>query len=573
MAGGSIAAKLAFEQGVAPADLLAPRLVLPALGFLCAIALLARDSYLGRSRQALALAAMCGLLFWLGSWAEFEGLRRLPAATLIVLLVLAPIWVALLRWCLWREPVTRRLALALVTVVAGFSLMVDPLRGGLDPTGVALGLAASLSAALFFLVLDRIRGALPPTLAIPVAIVSAGSVALVVDPLTLPSELGDSSVAPLVLAVGLAAAMWALLLARGFRELDGVTVALVLAAEPACVALVAFLLLGEALSIQEIAGGTITLAAVIGVASGAGEAAPSAARAGAWMSAEPEASPGADAGVRISALHWMREEPIEVTVERLARLGYDGIEVNGEPDRYDEGRLSALLEEHGLTAWGAVALMEGPGRDALHPDCFVREGTRAYLEATVDLVARLGGRVLVCAPGAIGKVEPAADPRAEWAWCVEGMRAIGEYAGERAIKVAIEPVNRFDAYLITRVDQALRLVDDIGLPNVGVCVDTFHLNIEEDDPLAAISSAAGRIFDVHVADSNRKPPGMGTLDWEAIVGTARAAGYEGHLTSEVVYPLDWSPLAASPPSGGQPPSDLYEQISRATVEFLRGLEA
>jgi D-psicose/D-tagatose/L-ribulose 3-epimerase len=276
--------------------------------------------------------------------------------------------------------------------------------------------------------------------------------------------------------------------------------------------------------------------------------------------------------VRISALHWMREEPIEVTVERLARLGYDGIEVNGEPNRYDAARLAALLAKHGLTPWGAVALMEGPGRDTVHPDRLVREGTRAYLEATVDLLARLGGRVLVCAPGAIGKIAPAADPIAEWAWCVEGMRAIGDYAGEREIKVAIEPVNRFEAYLITRVDQALQLADDIGLPNVGVCVDTFHLNIEEDDPLAAIASAAGRIFDVHVADNNRKPPGMGTLDWEAILGTVRAAGYTGHLSSEVVYPLDWSPLATSPPNRGQPPTDFYEEISRATVEFLRRLD-
>src|SRR5581483_3025442 len=99
-------------------------------------------------------------------------------------------------------------------------------------------------------------------------------------------------------------------------------------------------------------------------------------------SAEPDDARGGAARpgrlMKLSMIHWMRQEPLEQTVERLAAAGYDGLEINGEPDLYDTGEVRDLLERHGIELWGAVTLMEHGGRDLVHPDRYVRIGTQRY---------------------------------------------------------------------------------------------------------------------------------------------------------------------------------------------------
>ena len=271
-------------------------------------------------------------------------------------------------------------------------------------------------------------------------------------------------------------------------------------------------------------------------------------------------------------IHWMRDEPLGETVERLARSGYDGLEVNGSPERYDGAELAGLLAEHGLASWGAVTLMEHGGRDMLHPDPYVRRGTQAYLEDTVDLVADSGGEVLCCVPSTIGKTSPLADPDSEWAWAVDGLRRLGEYAGERGVRIALEPITRFETYFLNRCDQAMALANDVGLASVGLCLDTYHMNQEEPDMLAAIRAAGDRLFDFHVADSNRMPAGMGVLDWSRIVATLDEVGYEGYLTVEVEPPRDYTRLGQVPLVDGEFEAGFYDRIVGQTASHLRGVK-
>jgi hydroxypyruvate isomerase len=107
-------------------------------------------------------------------------------------------------------------------------------------------------------------------------------------------------------------------------------------------------------------------------------------------------------------------------------------------------------------------------------------------------------------------------PAEEWKWLVEGVKEVYAHAEKAGIRIAIEPLNRFETYLINRGDQALALADAVG-PNCGVCLDLFHVNIEESDIHEAFRKCKGRIYDVHIADNNRFAPGMGTLDFPAIV--------------------------------------------------------
>jgi D-psicose/D-tagatose/L-ribulose 3-epimerase len=275
--------------------------------------------------------------------------------------------------------------------------------------------------------------------------------------------------------------------------------------------------------------------------------------------------------MKLSMIHWMRSEPLEETVARLATSGYDGIEINGTPELYDTADVRSCLERHGIVLWGAVTLMEHGGRDMVHPDPYVRVGTQRYLEETIQLIADLGGDVLCCVPSTIGKLQPLASPSTEWKWCVDGLRAAGEYAGERGVRIALEPISRFETYLLNRADQALAMVADVDLPNLGVCLDTFHMNMEEEAPLEAIRSVGSKMFDFHVADSNRRPPGQGAIDWSQILDCLDEIGYEGHLTAEVDPPRDRSPLATVPEEDGQFASAFYDDVVSATPRYLRSL--
>ncbi len=239
--------------------------------------------------------------------------------------------------------------------------------------------------------------------------------------------------------------------------------------------------------------------------------------------------------------NWMRAEPIETTLERLAKYGYDGIEIAGEPDVYDASHVKELLDKNGLECWGAVTIMV-QGRDLIHPDKQGRAESVKYVKGCVDLVADLGGQILCIVPGEVGKVTPTSSPQQEWKWAVEELKEIAAHAGEKGVRPGIEPLNRFETYFINRHDQALALADEVG-ENMGVVLDAFHINIEEADPLGAIRATGNRLIDFHVADNNRMPAGMGRYNWGEVRRALKDAGYDGYLVSEFVIPADRTPRA------------------------------
>ena len=246
--------------------------------------------------------------------------------------------------------------------------------------------------------------------------------------------------------------------------------------------------------------------------------------------------------MKLSMHNWMRYEPIEVTIRRLARFGFDAIEISGEPARYDVGQVRALLEQNGIACSGSVTLMTG-GRDLIHEDAYVRYGTVKYMKDCIDLIAGLGGDVLCIVPSTVGKIVPMAGPEEEWNWAVAGLKEVALYAGEKGVRPGIEPLNRFETNFINRHDQAVLLAQEVG-NGIGVVLDAFHLNIEEADPVAAIKATGGLLIDFHVADNNRYPPGRGAINWGALVGALRDIGYDGCLTNEFVMPVDRTPAAS-----------------------------
>ncbi len=206
-----------------------------------------------------------------------------------------------------------------------------------------------------------------------------------------------------------------------------------------------------------------------------------------------------------------------------------------------------------MTVCGAF----GPERDLSSEDEAVRTAGTSYLRRCIDLAQDLGSP-FVSGPmyAAVGNTRLLPDDarRAQWNRSVRGLKEAASYAAERSIKLAIEPLNRFETDLVNTVDQGIKMVDDVGAENVGLLLDTFHMNIEEKDIPAAIGRAAGHIVEFHACSNDRGTPGEDHLPWKAIAEALGDARYEGPIVIEAFTPevreiakavSIWRPLAKS----------------------------
>lgn len=258
--------------------------------------------------------------------------------------------------------------------------------------------------------------------------------------------------------------------------------------------------------------------------------------------------------LHLSMHNWMRSESLETTIRRLAKYGYGSIGISGEPDRHNTKEVRRLLDENGVDCYGCVTLMFD-GLNLVSADEQIREHSVQYVKDCVTMVKELEGQEVTIIPSTVGKIVPEARPEQEWAWAVEGLKEVYDHSQKEGVRIAIEPLNRFETYFITRGAQALALAEEVG-PDCGICLDTFHMNIEEEDPFETIRAAGDRLLDFHIADSNRMPPGLGQLDWLKVVGTLRTVDYEGALTVEFVAPIDRTPANEYPEAIETEPVDI-----------------
>jgi len=135
--------------------------------------------------------------------------------------------------------------------------------------------------------------------------------------------------------------------------------------------------------------------------------------------------------------------------------------------------------------------------------------------------------------------------------------------------LAFEPLNRFETDMVNVVEQGLKLIDDVGEPNLGLHIDTFHMHLEEKDPAAAIREAGDRVFHVHACENDRGVPGTGQVNWEEIFKALREINYQGIVSIESFTPevksiaravCIWRTIAPD-----------QDSIARDGLEFLKSL--
>jgi sugar phosphate isomerase/epimerase len=172
-------------------------------------------------------------------------------------------------------------------------------------------------------------------------------------------------------------------------------------------------------------------------------------------------------------------------------------------------------------------------------DAAARRRARDGLRRQLDGIVALGGHGVIT-PAAWGMFtrrlppfdEPPRTPEQDRDVLLEGLAEVGGYAEQTGAVLLLEPLNRYEDHMINTVAQAAELVAAAGSPAVRILADTYHMNIEEDDPCAALRSVAGLLGAVHMSDSNRHQPGIGHVPFPAIVATLRAVGFDGVVSVE-----------------------------------------
>jgi D-psicose/D-tagatose/L-ribulose 3-epimerase len=259
--------------------------------------------------------------------------------------------------------------------------------------------------------------------------------------------------------------------------------------------------------------------------------------------------------------------PFEEVARVALAVGCDAIEIAGEPDRPDRSRLPELLG--GLAASGTTAMGRWPTdeRDLAHPDRDARRRAVAYYQRCADLAGEIGAPVVGLVPTGAGRLDALSTYRDEWRFAVEGVREVALHAAERGVRVGIEATNRYETFLVNRVDQALALADDTGVAEVGVIADLFHMQLEETDPAAAVAAAGPRLLALHLADSTRLGLGHGTLRPAPIVDSARAHGFAGPLVLEFTAPGP-NPFQADKGAKAMASLDVFVAESAAAARRL-----
>jgi sugar phosphate isomerase/epimerase len=219
-------------------------------------------------------------------------------------------------------------------------------------------------------------------------------------------------------------------------------------------------------------------------------------------------------------------------VRRLAKLGYDAVELAAELPLAEAGRAGDLIDGAGLSV-SSICPSFTTERDLAHPEPEVRENAVRYLREVADLAAAVGASVIIAAPTAFLRTQPITSEDEEWDLAVESVRAAGEYAGSVGVDLTLECWNRYGTFLLNRLEQAARLWRETGLPNGGILADTYHMNIEERSLPEAIRAAGSLINHFHLSDSNRAAPGLGHVDFAAVLRALLDVGYPGYLTFEL----------------------------------------
>lgn len=263
------------------------------------------------------------------------------------------------------------------------------------------------------------------------------------------------------------------------------------------------------------------------------------------------------------------------TAKKIADAGFDIIEVGAghllTMSEDDLAALKAAAEDLHLT----ITCNIGPpkDKDVASKDPEVRKAGIQFLSDIMEAMVKIDSHTLVGVQNTYWPNDFSdLDKPAIWQRGVESVKELALVAEKCQVTMGLEVVNRFESHILNTCEEALRFCEQVDHPNVKILLDTFHMNIEEDNIADAIRACGSMLVELHVGEGNRKLPGEGSLPWGEIGQALRDIHFDGYVVMEPFY-FDggqigkeikvWRDL-----SNGASKEEMDQKIARS-VQFLR----
>jgi D-psicose/D-tagatose/L-ribulose 3-epimerase len=286
-------------------------------------------------------------------------------------------------------------------------------------------------------------------------------------------------------------------------------------------------------------------------------------------------------GIQIGIISFMWARPFTETdydlVDRARTLGFEAFElVMPEPESINFSVLGQHLDASGISS--ALTARVDEQTDPSSDDPLIRERARKYLRYCIDAAAEMGagivGGPLLGSPLVFAGRRPrpitVQERQQRFDRCVRHLTELAPYAQERSVKLAVEPVNRFETDTINLVEQALEFLEAVDADDViGVLLDTFHANIEEESVTKAIETAGSRLIHIHANENHRGVIGTGHLPWPEIMRTLERIHYRGQVILEPFRRDDRG--FSAPLASWRSPKPEEDQHVAQSLQYLRSL--
>ena len=223
-------------------------------------------------------------------------------------------------------------------------------------------------------------------------------------------------------------------------------------------------------------------------------------------------------------------------IKKASDIGFDVLEFQAQPllemSKDHMKDLASLADDCGIELTYSLGLDRNYDVSSL--DEKVRLGGVDYLKRIVECIGFMGGTLLsgVSYAGWGTPDNFLGDKRPYWENSLKSMREIIKTAEDCGVTYCVEAVNRFETCLINTAAEALAYVAEVDSPNIGVLLDTYHMNIEENNIGDAIRLVGDKLTSFHTGENNRTAPGRGHLDWDEIFGALADINYKGRIVSE-----------------------------------------
>ncbi|MFV0292967.1 MAG: sugar phosphate isomerase/epimerase family protein [Paracoccus sp. (in: a-proteobacteria)] len=259
-------------------------------------------------------------------------------------------------------------------------------------------------------------------------------------------------------------------------------------------------------------------------------------------------------------------EPLSRIAERISRIELDGVELHGDTNGIDPKEAGQIFADHGLTVFSITP----QDTDISHPDRDIRNTAVNYYKRLVDWACSLGqpaGFPRIGCHGLVQRIRPVSTQAEEDDLLAVSTRRICMAADRAGLSVVFEVLNRYESHQVRTISEGLALIDRVGVRNLSLLPDSYHMNIEEADPSVSLVRGAGRIGLYHAADSNRGAVGDGHIDFTGQIAALDQIGYDGPIIFEPSVPGS-DPFSTDKGPGFQ---DKLEEILSRSATAIRAL--